>query len=757
MTNASVVINTFNRADYLPNAIYSIASQSYPNVELIVVNGPSTDATETELDRMEAQGIHFQRFSCPSRNLSESRNIGIANASGDVVLFIDDDAVAHRDWVTRIMRHYADPDVGAVGGFTFDHTGINYQCRYTVCDKFGNVRYFDTINPEQLLICTNDFYFPSLLGTNCSFSMSELRRIGGFDEVFAYMLDETDVCLRIVEGGKRVVTVPNAYVFHQYAPSYTRSPDRIPTSLLAPARSKAYFCLKHSVKGMDTSLQVFAEVDRYKKDIEFSNRWYLDHKKITPSHYAKISKELSEGVSEGLKLGLDMAVKTAVSQHLQLKTEISSKFHPILSKTDDNVLKRALKIYFVSQGYPPEDTSGIARWTFECARSLTELGHEVHIVTRTTGSANHVDFVRGVWIHAILDMCDDEITSLAPTPLPASIVRRAGAVLREIRRSEPIWGVDIVSAPIWDVEGIFCAAYLNKPIVTSLHTTYKLAQPYKPEWTENFHYRINHVDKVIAAENWLLSNSPYILANSKEIVTEINHHYNVMLIDHSNRLTIIPHGIGSLHEFQSSENITEKHHNAQQRIKVLFVGRIEARKGLDQLLLALFHIERLLDHIEVVIVGKFPDTEDAYTRQVTGLVEKLRTKWPKTQVTMLGYLSDTELDAHYATADIFVAPSRFESFGLILIEAMRHGVPVVACNIGGMREIITHGVDGYLFDVGNTQQLADQMKSLIENSDLRAQLGSASYKTYQTKFTSKVMGGALEKYFLSIIEGFSND
>ena len=124
MTKASVVINTLNRADYLSNAIYSIASQSYPKIELIVVNGPSTDATETELDRMEAQGIHFKRVSCPSRNLSESRNIGIANAAGDVVLFIDDDAVAHRDWATRIMRHYSDPDVGAVGGFTFDHTGV---------------------------------------------------------------------------------------------------------------------------------------------------------------------------------------------------------------------------------------------------------------------------------------------------------------------------------------------------------------------------------------------------------------------------------------------------------------------------------------------------------------------------------------------------------------------------------------------------------------------------------------------------------
>ena len=95
------------------------------------------------------------------------------------------------------MRRYANPEVGAAGGFTFDHTGVSFQCRYLVCDRFGNALFFDTLDPETLLTSADEFYFPALLGTNCSFRMTELRAIGGFDEVFAYMLDETDVCLRI--------------------------------------------------------------------------------------------------------------------------------------------------------------------------------------------------------------------------------------------------------------------------------------------------------------------------------------------------------------------------------------------------------------------------------------------------------------------------------------------------------------------------------------------------------------------------------
>jgi len=219
---ASVVINTYNRAEYLRNAMVSIAAQSYREVELIVVNGPSTDDTEEILDAMEKTGISFRRAKCPNRNLAESRNVGIAEATGDVVFFMDDDAVAHRDWVARLMAPYADSGVGAAGGFTFDHTGVSYQCRYTVCDKFGNARFFSTLDPQSML-ASSEFYFPSLLGTNCSFSRRALERIGGFDEVFEYMLDETDVCARMVEHSKKVVTVPNAYVFHKYAPSATRT------------------------------------------------------------------------------------------------------------------------------------------------------------------------------------------------------------------------------------------------------------------------------------------------------------------------------------------------------------------------------------------------------------------------------------------------------------------------------------------------------------------------------------------------------
>jgi glycogen(starch) synthase len=753
---ASVVINTYNRAEYLTNAMVSIAAQSYRELELIVVNGPSTDNTEEVLDSVEGTGIHFKRAKCPNRNLSESRNVGISAATGDVVFFIDDDAVAHREWVGRLMATYANSNVGAAGGFTFDHTGVSYQCRYTVCDKFGNARFFNTLDPDTM-VASSDFFFPSLLGTNCSFSRRVLERIGGFDEVFEYMLDETDVCARVVEDSKKIVTVPNAYVFHKYAPSATRTHERIPRSLLAPARSKAYFCFKHSKNRQQSllNLEVIGEIERYRKDIDFSNKWFLDHKKISPAHYSRLCQELTTGISEGMRIGIGDALTAPESKSPRPTTSEASSFAPTFTRIHDSPAPdRVLRIYFVSQGYPPSDTAGIARWTQECAIDLASRGHEVHVITRSQTHANHVDYRDGVWVHSVIDAFDEELAYASPVPIPTSIARRATAVLREIKRAEGIWGVDIVSAPIWDVEGILCCAHLKKPVITSLHTTYKLAMQFKPEWKSDLKFKTNHVDKVIAAESWLLENSRAILANSTQVINEINESYDGALRRAAARVTTILHGLGApLVPAMKTAGISSNGAHPR-KLKVLFVGRLEERKGPDLLLAALVHIPQVLDQIEVVFAGSAGKDGDPYRQRLAQQADGLKRKFPRLTLKFLGYVSDKELQEHYSDADVFVAPSRFESFGLVLIEAMRHGKPVIASDIGGMREIINNGVDGYLVKVDDTAQLANRIKLLIENQAVRLKIGESSRQTYEQRFTARTMGGSIEGMLSRLTEDF---
>jgi glycogen(starch) synthase len=758
-SKASVIINTYNRADYLRNAIISIAAQSHGQVELIVVNGPSTDHTEGVLDAIEADGIRITRANCPNRNLSESRNVGLSLAMGEVVFFIDDDAVAHRDWVGRLMAAYTGTNVGGAGGFTFDHTGISYQCRYTVCDKFGNARHFDTLDP-QTMAAGSEFYFPSLLGTNCSFSRRTLERLGGFDEVFEYMLDETDVCLRIIQDSKRIITVPNAHVFHKYAPSATRTLERIPKSLLAPARSKAYFCFKHanSLEDGTLHLEIIAEIERYRKDLDFSNKWFLDHKKISPAHYSRLCRELNAGISDGLRIGFGAPQSGSQSRGASReKSPTESAIREFTRVNGQSAPQRTLRIYFVSQGYPPADTAGIARWTRECAIELSASGHEVHVITRSQSRANHVDFCDGVWVHSVIDAFDEDLIYPSPVPIPTSVARRATAVLREIKRSEGIWGVDVVSAPIWDVEGILCCAHLKKPVITSLHTTYKLAMQFKPEWKNDRKYMEKHVDKVIAAESWLLENSCAILANSTQVIAEIDESYDGILSRAAARVTTVLHGIGAPVLAPPEDDVSVFEGDHKGKIKVLFVGRLEERKGPDQLLSALELLGPLLGQLEVVFVGSAGTDGDPYRLSFVQHAARLKKRFPKIILVFTGYVNDKDLQEHYAAADVFVAPSRFESFGLVLIEAMRHGTPVIACNVGGMREIIDDGVDGYLFKVGDIGQLAGRLRLLIENPAARLSIGEAARRTYESRFTARRMGESIETMLSALTEGLPDE
>jgi len=130
----SIVINTDGRAGPLATCLESLRYLRYPDFEVVVVAGPTRDGTH-ELCEAWAGSIKYGL--CPARNLSQSRNIGIAMAAGDIVAYIDDDAVPEPEWLDDIVRAFEDPQVGVAGGFVHDHTGKEFQWKYGTTDRFG--------------------------------------------------------------------------------------------------------------------------------------------------------------------------------------------------------------------------------------------------------------------------------------------------------------------------------------------------------------------------------------------------------------------------------------------------------------------------------------------------------------------------------------------------------------------------------------------------------------------------------------------
>jgi glycosyltransferase involved in cell wall biosynthesis len=120
------------------------------------------------------------------------------------------------------------------------------------------------------------------------------------------------------------------------------------------------------------------------------------------------------------------------------------------------------------------------------------------------------------------------------------------------------------------------------------------------------------------------------------------------------------------------------------------------------------------------------------------------------RVEFCGELDDAELLDAYQTADVFVAPSRYESFGLIFIEAAQFALPIVAPNIGGVPEIVQHEVNGLLFEAGNPDHLESALRRILQDGLLRLTLGTAARQTFLREYTLDKMVDRLEAFYASL-------
>lgn len=164
---------------------------------------------------------------------------------------------------------------------------------------------------------------------------------------------------------------------------------------------------------------------------------------------------------------------------------------------------------------------------------------------------------------------------------------------------------------------------------------------------------------------------------------------------------------------------------------VLFVGRLEKRKGLDIFLEAVKGLD-----VKPVVVGDGPMKSglDGY------------------QVTFVGEVSPEDLPLYYRSADIFVAPSiGGETFGIVLLEAMASGLPVIASNIEGYRNVITHGQNGLLFETGNPNSLRNQLIELLKRPSLKNILIHEGLKTAK-KFDWNLISRKIEEIYKSFIK-----
>jgi D-inositol-3-phosphate glycosyltransferase len=184
---------------------------------------------------------------------------------------------------------------------------------------------------------------------------------------------------------------------------------------------------------------------------------------------------------------------------------------------------------------------------------------------------------------------------------------------------------------------------------------------------------------------------------------------------------------------------------------VLFVGRIEPLKGIDTLLraMALFvpEIPCWQEDLSVVIIGGAPGAGIEKVNDELARLEKLRLELGIQElVTFQGAQDQDTLVYYYSAADLVVIPSRYESFGMVALEAMACGTPVVASRVGGLTYSIQDGQTGFLVPERDAEALAEKVRLLLCDEELREKLGRQAAKWARNYGWSAIADQILELY-----------
>ncbi|VEP17994.1 Glycosyltransferase [Hyella patelloides LEGE 07179] len=283
--------------------------------------------------------------------------------------------------------------------------------------------------------------------------------------------------------------------------------------------------------------------------------------------------------------------------------------------------------------------------------------------------------------------------------------------------------IHVVNPAVLGLGGIYYAKTLNKPLVASYHT-------HLPQYLH--HYGLGAIEGVFweflkATHNQAKLN----LCTSTVMVNELVNH-GIERVDLWQRGVDTEMFQPSLASKQMRSRLSEGNPDSP---LLLYVGRVSAEKQIDEIKPVL----EAIPEARLAIVGDGPNRE------------ALEAHFAETNTNFVGYLEGLELASAYASADAFVFPSRTETLGLVLLEAMAAGCPVVAANSGGIPDIVTEGENGYLFEVDDPNGAITATKRLLEAKEEREQL-RANARQEAERWGWAAATKHLQGYYRAVVE-----
>jgi glycosyltransferase involved in cell wall biosynthesis len=380
-----------------------------------------------------------------------------------------------------------------------------------------------------------------------------------------------------------------------------------------------------------------------------------------------------------------------------------------------------LRIAFSTSGivehedYKSGDILGTEYQVFGLSKEFVKRGHEVYIVRRW------YDGQKGEEIQGI------KVINVASLNLPDTLIQKAMTHLifskyaaKEIKRIKP---------DILNLTGKYSSYSVCKLDIPTVHTTHTIPSGLLPG---NLAPRRRGILGSIHPTKWLESR----LYSNCDVIVALNEEHRQYLSNRGFKTISIQNGV-------KIENYTP---NYSDKGYIFFGGRIVKLKGLQYLIEAYSMLSsEIRNKFELVIGGFGPEKEN---------LEKVAIELGiKNRVIFLPWIPNSDFIKKIASCSVYAMPSFYEGLPVALLEAMALGKPVIASNIPGIQEVITHGKDGFLFETGNVSELKKYLELLLESSELRREIGKNARKNVGEKYTFAKVADQYIALFNKLLEG----
>ena len=365
---------------------------------------------------------------------------------------------------------------------------------------------------------------------------------------------------------------------------------------------------------------------------------------------------------------------------------------------------------------------GIGSYVRDLAAELTSEGHQVHVLTL---GSHPLLWDRNVPIHSVKADYFKLVDRVCPG---TGACYHVGKAMRQLVSQ---FELNVVEFPNWEGLGIYFACRRPVPMVVRLYTS--SLETIRIDELEMS--RVRRAD--VRRESFQTRLADVVITHSMAHRQKMAEEMGV----DAHRIQIVPLGISPAVPVRC-----ERHSKT-----IVFLGRLERRKGsVDLLRAAALVIKHDPDARFLLIGADRPHCPGARSH-----VQYLADEFPseiRDNVQFLGRLPDNDVQAWLQRATLFVAPSLYESFGLVFLEAMRYGTPVIGTRVGGIPEVVEDGESGVLVPPESPESLAAAILDLLGDPTRRALLGENGRKRFQAQFSVNRMAEQMITIYQHVIQ-----